>query len=156
MFRAFVLAGALVAWSGVAEATDVTFSGTITGICTLALSLPGTLAMSIDGTKMGSDEPGGIPATVAILSVGSNTVSVGAPTRTGSPGAYSPTGESVWVSYVGLGGLSLINHPYDTATSTFGINTLPLSVLSINTRILNAGHGFDAGTYTTRTVVTCS
>lgn len=139
-------------WAG---ATDVTFSGTLSGVCTLALASPGTLALSVDGTKFGSEETGGVAASLTILSVGSNTVTFGAPTRTSAPGGYNATGETIEVSYVGLGGLSLINHAYGTTSSNFGVSSLPLTTVLVNSRINNA-NGFAPGTYSTRTVVTCS
>ena len=138
-----------------AAAVDVTFSGTLAGVCTLALSLPGTLALSVDGTRLGSEETGGIPATLTILSIGTNTVTVAAPTRTASPAAYVPTGEVVEIAYNGLAGLAGVTHAYTASSSTFGINTLPLTIVLFNSRITNA-NGFAAGTFTTRSVVTCS
>jgi hypothetical protein len=136
-------------------AADVTFSGTLAGLCSVALTTPGVLALSADGTTFGSEEIGGLPAAVSILAVGSYTVSVAAPTRTNSPGSYNAAGESIEVSYSGLSGLNLVNQGYISSLTTFGIDTLPLSVLVVNNRINNPG-GFVAGTYETRTVVTCS
>ena len=95
------------------------------------------------------------PPSVNILAVGSYTVSVAAPTRTNSPGAYNSAGESIEVSYTGLSGLNLVNQAYTSSLTTFGIDTLPLSTLVMNNRINNPV-GFVAGTYQTRTVVTCS
>src|SRR6218665_2680817 len=138
-----------------AGATDVTFSGTLVGVCTLALATPGLLGLSTDGEVLGSEELGGLSATITILSIGSNTVTVGAPTRTAAPGGYNASGEVIEVSYAGLGGLSLINEAYRTTSSNFAVSTLPLTALVINTRITNP-NGFDAGSYGTKTVVTCS
>ena len=138
-----------------AQAADVIFSGTLLSLCSVALTTPGVLALSADGTVFGSEEIGGVPAAVSILAVGSYTVTVAAPTRTNQPGAYDPTGESVQVSYTGLAGLGLISQAYTSSLTTFLIDTLPLSVLVMNNRITNPT-GFAAGTYETRTVVTCS
>src|SRR5689334_1759687 len=85
-----------------AAAADVTFSGTLLSLCSVALSTPGILALSTDGTVFGSEEVGGVPAAVNILAVGSYTVTVAAPTRTSQPGAYNATGESIEVSYNGI------------------------------------------------------
>lgn len=153
-----VLMISAVAWllfQAGAIATDVTFSGTISGVCTLGLSLAGTLGLSTDGTKLGSQEPGGVSATMTILSVGSNTVTVAAPTRTGSPAGYSSTGESVEIAYAGVGGLASVTHAYTSSSSTFAVSTVPLTTVQFNSRINNAA-GFAPGTYSTRTVVTCS
>jgi len=138
-----------------AMAADVTFSGTLLSLCSVALSTPGVLALSTDGTIFGSEEVGGVPAAVNILAVGSYTVTVAAPTRTAQPGAYDPTGESIEVSYSGLAGLGLISQAYTPNLTTFPIDTMPLSVLVMNNRITNPT-GFAAGNYATRTVVTCS
>lgn len=149
---------AALAVSGPAGAADVTFSGTITGVCALALGTPGLLAISTDGSKLGSQEPGGLPALVTILSVGNATVTVDPPTRTSAPTAlvaYVATGEVVEVAYQGLSGLSGITRAYTTSQTSFAANTLPLTVLQVNNRITN-NLGFPAGTYTTKTVVTCS
>lgn len=153
--RTLVAAGVSALLISSATAADVTFSGTLSGVCSLALTTPGTLALSTDGTTLGSEELGGIPAAVAILSIGSYTVTVNAPTRTASPAAYSTSGEAIQVSYLGLGALSLVSQGYTASNTTFSIGSLPLSVLTMNNRIVNP-NGFAAGTYTTRTVVTCS
>jgi hypothetical protein len=141
-----------------ALAADVTFSGTVSGVCSLALSTPGTLALSTDGSKLGSQEPGGLPALVTILSIGSATVTVDPPTRTAqasTPVPYVATGEVIEVAYQGLAGLSGVTQAYTTSQTSFGVNTLPLTVLQVHNRITNA-NGFPAGPYATRTVVTCS
>ena len=138
-----------------AVAADVTFSGTLVGLCSVALTTPGILALSTDGTVFGSEEVGGLSAAVSILAVGDYTVTVNAPTRISAPGTYNSTGESIEVSYSGLSGLSGITQAYTSSLTTFLIDTLPLSVLVMNNRINNP-NGFVAGTYQTRTVVTCS
>lgn len=138
-----------------AGAVDVNFTGVLASTCALALSTPGLLALNTDGTELGSEEVGGLPAVVTILSVGSHTVTVDAPTRTQSPGGYDATSEVIDVSYFGVGGLSAINQAYTSILTTFPVATLPLTVLTMNNRITNPA-GFVAGTYTTRTVVTCS
>ena len=141
--------------TGPAAAVDVNFSGTLTGSCSLGLTVPGTLALSVNGERLGSEETGGTPATLTVLSIGSNTVTVGAPTRTASPGGYNATGESIEVAYTGQGALSAITEPYGSASTDFDVTSLPLTNLIFNARINNA-NGFDAGTYGVRTVVTCS
>jgi hypothetical protein len=145
----------LLLLAGPACAVDVTFSGTLSGSCSLGLSVPGTLALSVDGQRLGSEETGGLAATLTVLSVGSNTITVEAPTRTAAPVGYNATGETIEVAYTGQGGLSAVSEPYSAAGSDFPIATLPLTNLIFNARINNA-NGFDAGTYGVRTVVTCS
>jgi hypothetical protein len=136
-------------------ATDVTFSGTVTGVCSLALATPGLLGLSTAGTILGSEEPGGVSATLTIVSIGTNTVTVGAPTRTAEGVGYNASGEAVEVAYTGQAGLNTVTHAYGPASSNFQAGTLPLTELVINSRIRNL-NGFPAGTYGTKTVVTCS
>lgn len=135
---------------------DVTFDGTISDTCTLALSTGGALALSTDGTVLGSEELGGLPAAMTILSIGTHTITVNAPSRTASPGGYVATGETVEIAYQGVSGLlGAVSQAYTAAQTTFPIATIPLSVLTLNSRIRNDG-GFAAGSYQTRVVVTCS
>lgn len=144
----------LVFFSGHAGSADVTFSGLVANTCTL-VATPGVLALSASGTVLGSEETGGVPAEVSIVSLGVNTVTVAAPTRTGSPAGYNPTGELVRVAYQGLNGLSGISQAYTGSATNFAVGILPLTVLLVNNRITNA-NGFAQGTYQTTTVVTCS
>ena len=137
-----------------ALAVNVTFSGTLSGICTLAVPIPGTLGLAAGGDVLGS-ATGGTPATVTIVSIGSNTVTIDAPTWNSVPGGYNASGEVLEVAYSGLGGLSLINHGYTDQTSDFGILALPLTSLTVNARVTNP-NGFEAGTYQMQVVVTCS
>lgn len=141
--------------TGPAAAVDVTFSGTLTDGCSLGLTAPGTLALSVNGQRLGSEETGGTAATLTVLSIGSNTVTVGAPTRTASPAGYNATGETIEVAYTGQGALSAVSEPYGTASTDFDVTTAPLTNVIFNARINNA-NGFEAGTYGVRTVVTCS
>jgi hypothetical protein len=143
---------ALALGCGGAAATDVTFSGTLTGICTLAVPTPGTLGLAADGS-LGSSA--GVPATLTILSVGSNTVTVAAPSWVSTPGGYSATGESLSVAYLGVGGLSVVNQAYTTSSTNFAVSTLPLTALTINAKATNTS-GFVAGTHQMKVVVTCS
>src|ERR1700742_3647231 len=104
---ALAAAAATVALCAVpAQATNVTFSGTLGLSCALSLTTPGTLALSADGKTLGSEQTGGVPAVLSIVSVASNPVSVAAPTLTSSPGGYDPTGQQLEVAYTGLSGLS--------------------------------------------------
>lgn len=138
-----------------AHAVDVLFNGNITGVCSVALSTPGALGLSVDGQTLGSQEGIGAAAAVTILSIGNSTVTVGAPTRTLQSGTYVATSEIIEVAYSGVSGLSGVNQAYTTQQTTFAANSIPLTVLAINNRIRNI-NGFPTGIYQTRTVVTCS
>ncbi len=134
-------------------ATNVTFSGTLGLSCTLTLTTPGTLKLSADGTTLGSEQSGGVPAVLSIISVGTNTVTVAAPTLTSSPGGYDPTGQQLEVSYSGLSGLSGVNQSFTPDSSNFPVSVV--AALQVHNHVINT-HGFATGTYTTQTVVTCA
>jgi len=138
-----------------AAAASVNFSGTVLASCSILATTSGALALATDGSSIASDNLGGAPGTVTILSIGSSTVEVAAPTRTTAPGDYNSSGEAVEVSYLGASGLSIASQAYTSSTTSFGISTIPASVLTVNNRITNP-NGFPAGSYGTQTVVTCS
>jgi hypothetical protein len=138
----------------VAVAANVNFSGTVLAACSIIATTNGVLTMAADGSSVASDNLGGLPGTVTILSIGNSTIDVAAPTRTAQPGDYNATGEALEVAYFGVGGLALVNQAYTTGPSSFGIATIPASVLTVNNRLTNP-NGFPAGSYGTQTVVTC-
>lgn len=138
----------------VALAANVNFSGTVLAACSILATTDGLLSLATDGSSLASDNLGGLPGTVTILSIGNSTVDVAAPTRTGQPGDYNASGEAVEVSYFGVGGLAIVNQAYTSSPTSFGIATIPASILTVDNRITNP-NGFPAGTYSTQTVVTC-
>ncbi|HHY51461.1 MAG TPA: hypothetical protein GYA10_17140 [Alphaproteobacteria bacterium] len=144
----------LMASTSLALAANVNFSGTVLAACTILASTGGTLALSTNGDTLASDNLGGLPGTVTILSIGNSTVEVAAPTRTNQPGDYNAAGETIEVAYFGTGGLALVNQAYTNQATSFGIATIPASILTVNNRITNP-NGFPAGNYATQTVVTC-
>ena len=137
--------GIAPAWA----ATDVVFTGNVSDTCTLAVPTPGTMTLSGDGKTLGSDQSLGLPATVTVLSLGGNSVTLAAPTLTDSPNGYGG-GETVQMSYSGLA-----SHAYTTQQQTFSLGILPLTSLIINMQVINAS-GFIQGTYKAKTVLTCS
>lgn len=151
-----VLAIALGSVAGPAgAATDVVFSGTVSNTCTLAVPTPGLLGLSSDGTILGSEEAGGLAATVTVVSLGSNTITVGAPSLATYPGAYTPGGETLSLKYQGLSGLSGISQAYTSAQTSFGVGLLPITDLIVDLKVVNSA-GFAQGAYTAKTVLTCS
>lgn len=137
-----------------AKAADVTFSGTLSDVCTLAVPTSGTLGLDGDGV-LGSEEGVGTPATLTILSVGSNEVDVDPPVWVTTPGGYDDTGELLEVAYSGVGGLALIDQDYIGTATNFSVTTLPVTALTVNARATN-DNGFEAGGYSMKVVVTCS
>jgi hypothetical protein len=148
----FACLGLLPLLAAPAAAADVTFSGTLTGVCTLALSTPGLLGLAADGSL---STGAGLPAILAILSVGTNTLTVNPPVWVDSGDDYEPGAETLEVGYLGLSGLGLADQPFTDAVTTRTISTLPLSLLTMSARATNS-NGFAAGTYEMKVVVTCS
>lgn len=141
--------------AGSAAGADVNFTGTVVSTCSILAATDGLLGLVTDGTMLASEGAvGGLPGTVTILSIGSNTIEVGAPSRVLSPPAYDNTGEAVEVSYFGVSGLSLVTQGYTSTATSFSPGSIAASVLTVNNRIVNPD-GFVAGNYATRTEVTC-
>lgn len=139
-----------------AVALDVDFDGTVATVCSLSLNTNGTLALSDDGTELGSEEGGGSAASVLVLSIGSNSIDVDAPIRVSAdPAGYNSASEVLEVKYSGAGGLSAVSQDYTSADTDFAVSNIAVSLLTLHNRITNP-NGFAAGNYTTRTVVTCS
>ncbi len=135
-----------------AWAADVTFSGTLAGVCTLALSTPGVLGLAADGSLSSS---AGLPAVLAILSVGTNTLTVNPPVWVTPAAGYTAGTQVFQVGYLGLSGLGLADQALTNAVTTRNISTLPLSLLTMNARVTNS-LGFADGNYSMKVVVTCS
>lgn len=139
-----------------AQPVNLDFTGTVIPGCTLSASDGGSLGLDYTtGTTLGSEEGGGDAAHVTILSIGANTLTVGAPTRTGQAGGYIATGEAIEVRYFGAGGLSSIDEAYTSSPPTHPLATIAASLLTVHNRITNP-NGFPNGNYSTRTVVTCA
>lgn len=127
--------------------------------CSLTLGTGGTLALSADGTRLESTVAGGVAATFTVLnlSLSEATVTVSPPQWVSYPAGFGIGAASLAVAYSGSGVLGGVAQGYTSAQTQFTVpGLLSLAVLmSINNRISNAA-GFAAGTYQTRTVVTCS
>jgi hypothetical protein len=126
--------------------------------CALALGTPGTLALSADGTRLASSE-GGVAATFTVLNLALDnaTVTVSAPQIVQSPTGFNLGAASAEVAYSGAGLLGSVRQAYTASQTSFDVPGL-LSVaalMRIDNRIVSAA-GFAAGSYQTRTVVTCS
>lgn len=127
-------------------------------LCALVVLTPGTLEMSADGLRLGSEEPGAVSATITVGSVGPSTITVGAPTVTQTPPGHNIGGDLAEVAYQGTGLLSSLSQGYTSAQTQGSVPNLGIGaveIVTIDNRITNAS-GFTAGTYQTRTVVTCS
>lgn len=143
-----------------ALAESVDFSTTTTTSCTLSSPNNGSLALSTDGQTLGSEESGGSSGSIAILSAGSNTITV--EDDDGDAGAYlqaKPVAylgtPAISVKYSGAGGLNTVDQDYTTASTSFAVGVIPLSVLTLHAKAVDAA-SFPAGTYTIRTIITCA
>lgn len=130
---------------------DVTFTGLVVDTCTIAVATPGVMVLSTDGTILGSNQGLGVPATVTVLSIGTNTLSLSAPTLLTHPADYTPGDETLELNYTGLA-----SHPvFSSLGLNFVVGLLPISNLFVNLKMTDPG-GFTQGTYTAKTVLTCS
>ena len=140
----------LLATGPSALAAVVSFTGTITGSCTLSISTPGTLKLNSGGSILSSEELGALPAVVAVIAVGGQpTINFTAPTFTTTPSGYNHT-PVVEMKYASLGGG---NQAYTSGTSSYTASLL-LDVITVNAKATDTG-GFLAGTYVIGTTATC-
>lgn len=130
---------------------DVTFTGIVVDTCTIAVTTPGVMVLSNDGTIMGSAQGLGVPATVTILSIGTNTVELEPPTLETYPPEYTPGDETLELNTTGLAS----NPIFTSLGLDFLVGLLPISELFVNLRMTNPD-GFAQGIYTAKTVLTCS
>ena len=133
--------------SAAAAPLDVTFTGVVVDTCTIAVATPGVMMLSGDGTILGSTQALGVPATVTVISIGSNNIALSPPTLETYPGGYTP-GE--------MNTTGLASNPVFTSLGIdFDIGLLSLTSLFVNMQVTDPG-GFAQGTYTAKTVLTCS
>ena len=130
---------------------DVTFTGVVVDTCTIAVATPGVMMLSGDGTILGSTQALGIPATVTVISIGSNNIALSPPVLETYPGGYTPGGETVEMNTTGLAS----NPVFTSLGIDFDIGLLSLTSLFVNMQVTDPA-GFTQGTYTAKTVLTCS
>ena len=140
-----------LAASQAAGATDVNLNALLISSCTLTLATPGVMTASLAGTVIGSEQSGGTPASMTIVSLGVlPTISFAAPSLTAKPGGWtaSHTDEIEFTSTRGA------NQSYTSSSSSF-VETGLTDTFTVHGRVTSA-EGFAAGNYTLTTVVTCS
>lgn len=151
----WILAGLVPALATPAAATDVTFSGTLSSVCTLAVPTPGVLGLDAVG-DLTSEPPAGVSAIVSVLSIGANRITVDPPVWANPPpDDYDASGEDRLVSYLGVAGLSLADQGFTDVQTHVDINALPVTALTVNAKVTNP-NGFVAGDYALKVVVTCA
>jgi hypothetical protein len=128
--------------------------------CGIAVGISGQLKLSSDAQTLGSEVGVATPATVTTLLglLEGATIDVAAPTVTQSPSGYNAGQQQVQVAYTAavLGLLTVKNQGYTSSATSFPTGVLGAVTLTItvNNRIINPA-SFAAGTYQTRTLVTC-
>lgn len=134
-----------------ATAANVDFSATLVNSCTLSLGTSGTMTTSTDGLTLGSEQSGGSAATFTLVAIGTSpTVNFAAPSLISSPAGWSAS-PTLAIRYTSTGGA---NQAYTSTSSSATLSGLSDS-FTVHGRV-SSSTGFAAGTYTLRTVVTCS
>ena len=130
-------------------ATEVRLTGAVINSCVLSLPTNGALALSTDGTQLGSQEGvGGAPASLTIVAAGAApTLNFSSPTLTGPAGLSGATTAYAFTS-TGSGA----NQAYTTGPST--ATSSLVDSFSINSRVTSAS-GFPSGNYTVAVTITC-
>lgn len=149
-FTCFLVPAILAAglFAAPAEAVPVTLSGSVTNSCTLTVTTSGTMALSSDGTVLGSAQSGGSAATLSVSAAGSTpTLTFAAPSV--ASGA-STSGATTEIAYTSLSGA---NQAY-TSSQTSHTASL-IDTFTVHGRVTRAA-GFGSGTYTVTTLVTCA
>ena len=148
---ATVAAAGLAAPLSSAHAQVVNFDGLITASCTLVVSTPGVLGTNATGTEIGSEQTGGVAATLAVTALGgAPTVQFTAPSMPTKPVAYTGT-PTISLKYSSVGGA---NQAYTTGASQY-TSTNPLAdTVTLHAKAVDSA-GLVAGSYRLRTTATC-
>jgi hypothetical protein len=138
--------------TGAAAQTGVGFNGVVVSSCILTVSASGVLGVNVDsGTELGSEQPGGLPATMTVVATGGTpTVSFAPPTMVLRPSAYTGA-PTVSVKYSSTGGAS---QNYTSASSNYTSRNPLLDTITFNMKASDSG-GFAAGSYRLQTTATC-
>ena len=146
---AFIAAAGTLALAAPAQATDVVFTGVLVNSCVLTVATHGVLNPAPDGVTLTSETPGGVPALLNLVAVGTGpTLTFGAPTVQGPAGMTgTPT---TAIRYVSLRGAS---QAYTSGSSTSVTGAL-IDSYTVHAKVQN-NDGYPSGTYSVRTVVTC-
>lgn len=132
-----------------AGAANVSLSGLVVNACILTVGTPGVLAPASSGLRLGSEETGGLPATLTVVATGTApTLSFAAPTLSAPAGSSGSTTE---IRYNASG--SGASQAYTSSASAAAAHLL--DTFTVNARVSNSS-GFSSGLYTASTVVTCS
>ena len=151
MLRSCLILALMAPFAAPARAANVDLTASLVNSCVLTIGTSGVMTAASSGTQISSENSGGTAATLTVVSIGSApTISFSAPSLTVSPASWSAT-PTVEIKYSSLGGA---NQAYTSGASSTSLAALTDS-FTINGRVTSAS-GFAAGSYTLRTVATCS
>lgn len=156
LIASFVALAGLAGVTSAAHAENVDFTGVVANVCTLAVTTPGVLHMANDGKSLDTTVPV-VPtsAIFTVLSIGNSQLTFGAPALVTSPTGYDSTGQTVEIAYTGEGLLAAVDQALTSTETSIAIPNVPATALTVNAKLGNA-NSFVDGTYTVRSVVTCS
>ena len=141
------VAGALTFPASI-QAEPINFRATLLVSCIIVVT-DGALAPNGDYTLLSSENTGGLPATATVTALGgAPRLTFTAPTITSSADV---TGVTPQIRYVSPGGA---NQPYTSSQTTYNQSGL-LGTYTVNAQA-SKPTGFNVGTYTIGTVLTCS
>lgn len=152
---AILTAAALfVAASSPAQAVtgNVTFNGSVLGVCLLTISLPGTMTADATYTTLSSKNAGGSAGTALIVTTGSG---FGITTSTPTSFNTAPsTGNDnvIFLSEYSLSGATIVSNVLGATATLLGLGTTSVDVDLTATKTLNA---FETGNYSAAVTVTC-
>lgn len=142
---------------GAAALLAALLTGGARAACTVAVSTPGILTLSSDGTKLSSQTGVASVMTISNLNILGSTITISAPQLTGGPvvpGAVLEESYSAsWLLGVGTsssGGFVSTNRSFNVP----GVASLVVTV-TLDNRVTSAS-GFSQGNYTTKTNVDCT
>lgn len=129
--------------------------------CTIGVSTPGILKLSSDGHTLSSGNSGGIASVLAISDLDldlngtritiSNTRIDTAPGGFSQPVSYAASYSATWLLGLGSASGSLVSNPSFVVPPVVDL----VVTLTLHNTVTSAT-GFNQGTYTTKTTVTCS
>jgi hypothetical protein len=122
-------------------------SGNALAACTVAVSTPGILTLSSDGTKLSSQTGVASVMTISNINILGSIITISAPQLTGGPVVPGAVLEE---SYSASGGFVSTNRTFNVP----GVASLVVTV-TLDNRVTSAS-GFSQGNYTTKTNVDCT
>lgn len=143
---ALPLALAMAAPAGAAE---IRLTGNLLSSCILSLATPGQLRLSGDATTFGSEETGGLAATMTVVAIGAVPSISFTPPAMDAPADFSASAQAQ-IRYTSLGGS---NQAYTNIASSSSAVRL-LDTFTVHGRIVST-EGFRSGNYTIRSTATC-